>query len=192
MQIINTNRLSCLLFALPPLSEHSGDPSDRCGARWHRSDPRALSLGSRGSSRGFTRTSAVAVSPVRKLMLAGDQAWWKLSPTSSAPPPHPVPPVALGEERVREAAAWPRRGFPAARPARTKKVSDPVRAGVRWRPRARQSKEIYASTSMAHTSDLQSWEPAWWEGRGAETHSQVLICARDAVLVFIWAVVQVC
>lgn len=139
----------------PPLSEHGRDLSDRCGARWHRSDPRALSLGSRGSHRGFTRASAVAVSPVRKLMLAGDQVWWKLSP---APPPRSVPPIALGEERVREAAAWLRRGFPAAQ--RTKKGSDPVRAGVRRPPRARQSREICASTSMARTSGLGSWEPS--------------------------------
>lgn len=108
--------------------------------------------------RGFTRASAMAVSPVRKLTLAGDQVWWKLSPTSSALPPRPVPPIALGEEGVREAAPWLRRAFPAAQ--RTKEGSDPVRAGVGRPPRAWQSREIYASTSMAHTSDLQGREPS--------------------------------
>ena len=93
-------------------------------------------------------------------MLAGDQVWWKLSPIPSAPPPNPVPHIALGEEHVQEAAAWLQQGFSAAQPAHTKKVSDPVRAGVHWHPRAQQSREIYASTSMAHTSDLRSCEPS--------------------------------
>lgn len=127
IQIINANRLTCLLFTLPPLLEHGGDQSDRCGAWWHCSDSRVLSPGSRGSSWGFTWACAVPVSSGRKLMLAGNQVWWKLSPTSSAPPPHPVPPTAC----VRSCfmALW---GFPAAWLTCTKKVSDPVRAGVPW------------------------------------------------------------
>lgn len=44
-----------------------------------------------------------------------------------------------------------------------------------------------------HTAAIcEAGSQAWWEGRGAETHSQVLICAWGAVLFFIWAVVQVC
>lgn len=69
-------------------------------------------------------------------------------------PSSPRPPHRSGR------GAWLQQSFPAAQPARTKKVSDPVRAGVHWHPRARQSREIYASTSVAHTSDLRSREPS--------------------------------
>lgn len=186
IQIINTNRLTCLLFTLLPLSQRSRDPSDRRGAWWHRSDPRAFSFSSRGSSRGFTQTSAVAVSLVRKLMLAVDQVWWKLSPTSSTPPPHPVPLIALGEEHG------------------SSKVSQQLSLLVQRKSLTQLGlvctgipELVKAGKSMHrlqwHTPVIcEAGSQAWWEGRGAETHSQVLVCARDAVLDFIWAVVQVC
>lgn len=44
-----------------------------------------------------------------------------------------------------------------------------------------------------HTPAIcEAGSQAWWEGIGAEIHSQVLICVQDAAWVFIWAVVQVC
>lgn len=126
IQIINANGLTCLLFTLPPRPEHRGDGSDRCRAWWHCSDSRLLSPGSHGSSWGFAQARAVSVSPGRKLMLAGNQVWGELSPTSSAPP-SPCPPTAC----VRSCfmALW---GFPAAQLPPTKRGSDPVRAGVPW------------------------------------------------------------
>lgn len=151
IQIINANRLTCVSFT-PPTSRAQRRSSDRCRAWWHRSDSRVLSPGSRGSSWGFTRACAVPVSPGRKLMLARNQVWWKLSPTSSALPLlTPSPPLHVWSCFVALQA------FPAAQLTCTKKVSDPLRAGV---PGARQSREICASTSMAHTSNLQSWEPS--------------------------------
>lgn len=153
IQIINANRLTCLLFTLPPLPEHR-DQSDRCGAWWHRSDSRLLSPGSRGSSWGFTQACAVPVSPGRKLMLAGNQVWWELSPTSSTLPPHPVPPTAC----VRAASWLWEVSLQLSSLGQRKSLTHLglVCSGV---PKARQSREICASTSMAHASNLQSWEP---------------------------------
>jgi len=163
IQIINTSGLACLLFTLPPRSEHSGDPSDRCGSRWHRSDPRVLSLGSRGSSRGFSRTRAMAVSPVRKLTLAGDQGWWKPSPTSSAPPPHPVPP-----------SLWERSGcgkqlsLLVQRKALTQLGL--VCSGVPGLDAAGKSMHRLQWCTPAI---CEAGSQAWWEGEGTETHSEV-------------------
>lgn len=90
-------------------------------------------------------------------MLAGNQVWWKLSPTSSAPPPHPVPPTAC----VRSCfiALW---SFPAAQLSSLVQRKSLTHLGLVCPgvPGAHQSREICASTSMAHASDLQSWEPS--------------------------------
>lgn len=115
-----------------------------------------LSPGSRGSSWGFAWACAVPVSPVRKLMLAGNQVWGKLSPTSSAPPPHSVPPHCMCEKLLRGSG----------------EVSQQLSSLVQRKsltqlgllcpgvPGAQQSREICASTSMAHASDLESREPS--------------------------------
>lgn len=154
----------------PLLSERSWEAS-RCRACWHRSDPGARRLGGPLASRGFARASARAISSVRKLRLAGDQAWQRPSTTASAARPGHVP-ARCGRGAAGRIRGSPlscevscRLGLPAQR------GPDPLQAP--WH-RARPGREIWVLPEMLN------WR--WWEGRGAEIQSQTLFGALHAVV----------
>lgn len=109
-----------------------------------------------------------------------------VSTQPSAPPSHPIPSIALGEECVREAAVWLQRGFPAVQPARTKKVSDPVKRVCASVPELGEAGKSMHRLEQHTPAICKAGGQAWWEGRGAETCSQVLVCAQDADFGFIY------